>query len=55
MTRLRQLSDLSVFCCDYGADFAGFLLMRLAALASLSRESAQASDRPFTLSDIHSF
>ncbi|MCW2485893.1 hypothetical protein J5069_08300 [Candidatus Symbiopectobacterium sp. NZEC127] len=54
-TRLRQISDLSVFCCDYGVDFAGFLLMRLAALASLSRKSAQASDRPFTLSDIHSF
>ncbi|MBG6246507.1 hypothetical protein CS369_20440 [Candidatus Symbiopectobacterium sp. 'North America'] len=54
-TRLRQISDLSVFCSDYGADFAGVLLMRLAALASLSRKSVQASDRPFTLSDIHSF
>lgn len=29
--------------------------MRLAALASLSRKSVQASDRPFTLSNIHSF
>ncbi|MBG6247379.1 MULTISPECIES: hypothetical protein [Symbiopectobacterium] len=54
-TRLRQISDLSALCCDYGVDFAGFLLMRLAALASLSRKSAQAFDRPFTLSDIHSF